>query len=107
MKKRLALATMTAVAGIGAAVGFAGSAGADTAGATGYIKHYAISYTSPSEVSIPVHKGLQPNTPVDTLCARQGQELHGNSTWFLISKDGDLGYVHRDVIAAPTGTPRC
>jgi len=106
--KRIALASLTALAGIGAVAGLASSAGAaETAGTTGYIKQYAISYTSPSDASYPVHKGLQPNTPVETMCAREGQELNGNATWFLIKRDGDLGYVHRDVIAAPVDTPRC
>jgi len=106
MKKAIALATLTALAGAGA-VGLAGSADADTTGGTGYIKQYAISYTSPSELSYPVHKGLQPNTPVETLCVRQGQELDNSTTWFLIKKDGVPGYVHRNVISAPADTARC
>ena len=108
MKKRIALASLTALAGIGAVAGLAGSASAaETAGTTGYIKQYAISYTSPSDVSFPVHKGLPPNTPVETMCTREGQELNGNPTWFLIKRNGDLGYVHRDVISASTETPDC
>jgi hypothetical protein len=107
MKNAIALATLTALAGAGAVLGAAGSAGADTAGKTGYIKQYAISYTSPADYSIPVHKGLPPNTPVDTLCVREGQEIDSSKTWFMIKKDGDIGYVHRNVISAPVDTPAC
>ncbi|HKA03675.1 MAG TPA: hypothetical protein VKD67_05080 [Acidimicrobiales bacterium] len=72
MKRALALAAISAVAGFGAVAGLAGSASAADTG-TGYIKQYAISYTSPSDRSLPVHKGLAPGTPVDTRCVRQGQ----------------------------------
>jgi len=106
MKKVLALATISAVAGFGAVAGLAGAANAADSN-TGYIKQYAISYSSPSDTSVPVHKGLAPGTPVDTVCVRQGQALNGNSYWFLIDKDGDLGYVHRDAIWAPADTPKC
>ena len=109
--KKLALATIAAVAGFGAVAGVAGAASAaDTNaadGGTGYIKQYAISYTSPSDATVPVHKGLAPGEPVDTLCARKGQVLNGNPYWFLIDKDGSLGYVHRDVIAPPADVPWC
>ena len=109
MKKVLALATVSAVAGFGAVAGLAGLAGSASAADsnTGYIKQYAISYSSPSDASFPVHKGLAPGTPVDTVCVRQGQALNGNSYWFLIDKDGDLGYVHRDAIWAPADMPSC
>jgi hypothetical protein len=106
MKKALALAAMSAVVGIGAFAGLAGSASADTAD-TGYIKRYAISYVSPSVDTRPVHKGLAPGTPVETHCVREGQPLNGSSHWFIIEKDGDVGYVHRDDISAPPDTPRC
>jgi hypothetical protein len=106
MKKILALATISAVAGFGAVAGLAGSASAADTN-TGYIKQYAISYSSPSDTSMPVHKGLAPGTPVDTLCVRPGQPLNGNPYWFLINMDGDRGYVHRDVIAPPANTPSC
>jgi hypothetical protein len=105
MKKALVL-TLSALAGIAAVAGLAGSASAAESN-TGYIKQYAISYTSPSDHTQPVHKGLAPGTPVDTRCVREGQPLNGNPYWFLIEKDGDLGYVHRDVISAPVDTPRC
>ena len=107
MKKAIALAILAVLAGIGTVLGLAGSAGADTTGKTGSIKQYAISYTSPSEHSYIVHKGLQPNTPVETLCVREGQEIDSSTTWFMITKDGDIGYVRRSVISAPIDTPRC
>ena len=73
MKKAIVLAILAMLAGMGTVLGLAGSAGADTTSKTGYIKQYAVSYTSPSEHSYIVHKGLQPNTPVETLCVREGQ----------------------------------
>jgi hypothetical protein len=106
VNKILALTGLSAVAGIGAVAGLAGSASAGE-GNTGYIKQYAISYTSPSNATVPVHKGLPPETPVDTLCVRKGQELSGNPYWFLIDHDGYLGYVHRDDIAPPADVPSC
>ena len=110
MKKPFAFAAISALAGLGALGSLAGSAGAiDTAtdANTGYIKQYAISYTSPADSTQPVHKGLPPGLPVDTLCVRKGQTLNGNPYWFLISHEGDLGYVHRDDISAPAETPSC
>jgi hypothetical protein len=106
MKKALALAAISAVAGFGTIAGLAGSAGAVETN-TGYIKRYAISYSSPSNASYPVHKGLPPGTPVDAVCVRPGQELNGNAYWFLIREAGDLGYVHVDDISAPVDTPKC
>ncbi len=106
VKKILALTSLSAVAGIGAVAGLAGSARAAD-GNTGYIKQYAISYTSPSNATRPVHKGLPPGTPVDTHCVRKGQVLDGNPYWFIIGKDGDVGYVHSHDISAPADTPDC
>jgi hypothetical protein len=105
MRKRIAIATLSAVAGIGAVAGLAGPAGAMDS--TGYIKQYTTSYTSPSNISIPVHHNMAPGTPVSTLCFREGQAQNGNSTWFLIEKNGDLGYVHLDGISAPKDTRHC
>lgn len=113
MKKALALAALSAVAGFAGLAGVAGSANAADAddtnarANTGYIKQYTMSYASPSTHTDLVHKGLQPGTPVETHCVREGQLLNGNSRWFIIEKDGDVGYVHGDVISAPVDTPRC
>ncbi len=105
MRKLIALATLSAVAGVGTVTGLAGTASADSA--TGIIKQYTMSYTSPSDTSYAVHKGLPQGQPVEALCARDGQVLDGNGTWFLIKKDGNLGYVHLDKISAPTDLPEC
>jgi hypothetical protein len=106
VKKILALASLAAVAGLGVTAGLAGSASATDAN-IGYIKQYGISYSSPSDATAPVHKGLPPGTPVDTLCVRKGQVLNDNPYWFLIEKDGDVGYVHRDDIAPPADVRSC
>lgn len=94
------------VIGAGAVVGVASSAGAESA-STGYITRYANSYVSPSSYTGIVHKGLQPGTPIDTICAREGAEIDGNTIWFIVSKDGDVGYVHRSDISAPADTAYC
>jgi hypothetical protein len=111
MRTRIALAALSAVAGLGALVGFAGQASAanDSAASTttGWIKQYTTSFTSPSTTSIPVHTGLSEGTPVDVHCFREGQKINGNGYWFIIEKDGEVGYVHRDAISAPTTTPHC
>ena len=110
MKKVLALAALSAVAGFAGLAGVAGSANAadaDAAANTGYIKQYTMSYSSPSVHTDMVHRGLQPGTPMETHCVREGQLLNGNSRWFIVEKDGDVGYVHGDVISAPVDTPRC
>ncbi len=98
--------TAGAVVGLGAVVGVATSAGAESA-STGYITRYANSYASPSSYTGIVHKGLQPGTPIDTICAREGAEIDGNKMWFIVSKDGEVGYVHRSDISAPVETPYC
>jgi hypothetical protein len=109
MKKVLALAALSAVAGVAGLAGVAGSANAADADAanTGHIKRYTMSYSSPSANSDIVHRGLQPGTPIETHCVREGQPLDGTSRWFIVEKDGDVGYVHGDVISAPVETPRC
>jgi hypothetical protein len=107
MRKRIALAALSTVAGIGAMVGLAGTASAADTAATGIIKQYATSYTSPSNTSIVVHKGLTEGTAVDVRCFREGQVLNGNGYWFLIEKNDELGYIHRDAISAPSDVPHC
>jgi hypothetical protein len=111
MKKVLALATMSALAGFGALAGLGGGVNAANAAEadanTGYIKQYTMSYVSPSDTTRPVHKGLAPGTPVETHCMREGQLVNDSNFWFIIEKDGDVGYVHRDVISAPVDTPKC
>ncbi len=104
MRKLVAIAALSTAAAAGV-VGLASTASA--AAPTGYIKQFATSYTSPSNMSVPVHTGLKAGTEVETLCFREGQPLDGNSYWFLIQKDGNLGYVHRDAIAPPADTRHC
>jgi hypothetical protein len=111
MRTRIALAALSAVAGLGALVGFAGQANAASTSAdsttTGYIKQYTTSYTGPSTTASVVHTGLAEETPVDVRCFREGEKINGNGYWFLVEKGGDLGYVHRDAIWAPHTTPHC
>jgi hypothetical protein len=104
MRKLIAL-TLSTIAAAGAVVGLAGTAGASSADTlTGTIKTYATSYSSPSDRSIPVHVNLLPGEKVNTLCFREGDAINGNAYWFMISKGGERGYVHRDVIVPPSET---
>ncbi len=73
----------------------------------GYIKTPATSYVSPSNQTSPVHFGLQPGQKVNVICFTEGQTLNGNSYWFRIGQAGNLGFVHRDVIAPGVGMPHC
>jgi hypothetical protein len=105
MRKLIAAVALFALAGLGALAGLAGSASA--AESTGIIKRYTTSYTSPSESSSPVHYNLAPGSSVSTLCFREGEPMDGNAYWFLIEKNGDRGYVHRDAIVPPAVLPHC
>jgi hypothetical protein len=109
MRKRIALAAISTVAGFGAIVGLAGTASAadTTATTTGIIKQYATSYTSPSNTSFVVHTGLTAGTKVDVHCFREGQNLNGNGYWFIIEKNDEVGYVHTDSISVPNDAPHC
>lgn len=101
MRKLIAL-TLFTVAAAGAVVGLAGTAGASSADTlTGTIKTHATSYSSPSDRSVPVHTNLLPGEAVETLCFREGQAIGDNAYWFMISKGGERGYVHRDSIVPP------
>jgi hypothetical protein len=88
----------------GGAAGFAALTAPDAANGT--IKIPTTSYTSPTNQSLPVH-ALSPNTPVQIKCFTEGQTLHNNFYWFRILHNGDLGFVHRDAIAAPRDIPHC
>jgi hypothetical protein len=108
MIKRIALTTLSAVASFGAIAGLAGTAGATSSPAdNSVITQYTTSYTSPSNTSIAVHTGLNAGTTVEARCFREGQQLNGNAYWFLIQEGGELGYVHRGAISAPSNLPHC
>ncbi|MCW0214916.1 MAG: hypothetical protein OJJ54_16280 [Pseudonocardia sp.] len=79
-----------------AALGVVGTAAASDTNAV--ITRPTSSYTSPSDVTMPV-RSLEPGTPVLAQCFTEGQQLRGNSTWFRITKNGDSGFVHRDTIS--------
>ena len=104
MSKLITLAVMS-TAGILTGLGGAAEA-AGASSASGTIKGFATTYTSPSNQSVAVHH-LQEGTQVDTLCFREGQVLNGNPLWFIINADGQSAYVHRDLIVPPAGLPHC
>jgi hypothetical protein len=107
MRKRNALA-LAALTGMGAIAGLVGTAGATGAAEdNSVITQYTTSFTSPSNTSIAVHTDLRPGTTVEARCFREGQLLNDNVYWFLVEKDGDLGYVHRGAISAPSTVPHC
>ena len=103
MSKFIALAALSTA---GVLTGLGGAEAAGAASATGTIKGFATTYTSPSNQSVVVHH-LQERTQVDTLCFREGQVLNGNPLWFIINVDGQSAYVHRDLIAPPADLPHC
>ena len=70
------------------------------------IKLPTTSYTSPSNQSLRVHP-LEAGTQVQTLCFTEGQTLSNNFSWFRTLLGGDLGFVHRDAIAAPGDLRHC
>ena len=72
----------------------------------GVIKLPTTSYTSPSNQSLRVHP-LEAGTQVQTLCFTEGQTLSNNFYWFRKLLGGDLGFVHRDAIAAPGDLRHC
>ena len=101
------LIAVAALSTAGVLTGLGGPAeSADAASATGTIKGFATTYTSPSNQSVVVHH-LQEGTQVDTLCFREGQVLNGNPLWFIINVDDQSAYVHRDLIAPPADLPHC
>ena len=99
MRKLIAL-PLVAVAIVGAAAGFAAgpASAAGAAGSTTTIKQDVRSYTSPSDSSVVVHR-LKAGMEVEVLCFRDG--------WFLISKDGEVGYIERYAIDPPSDLPSC
>ena len=102
MSKLVAAAALTAGA-LGALGGTAEAAGAESV--IGVTKGFATTYSSPSNQSGVVHH-LQANTPMTTMCFREGQVLNGNPLWFIVNVDGQSGYIHRDLIAVPEGSVR-
>ena len=104
MSKFIAIAALSTAGVLTGLGGTTEAAGATSA--TGTIKGFATTYTSPSNQSVAVHH-LQEGTQVDTLCFREGQVLNGNPLWFIINVDGQSAYVHRDLIAPPADLPHC
>lgn len=100
MSKLVAAAALTAGA-FGALGGTAEAA--EPLSVTGVAKGFATTYSSPSNVTGVVHH-LQANTPVTTMCFREGQVLNGNPLWFIINVNGESGYIHRDLLAVPEGS---
>ena len=101
------LIALAALSTAGVLTGLGGTAeAAAAASATGTVKGFATSYTSPSNQSMAVHH-LQEGRQVETLCFREGQVLNGNPLWFIINVDGQSAYVHRDLIAPPADLPHC
>ncbi|MDN5860996.1 MAG: hypothetical protein L0H84_20515 [Pseudonocardia sp.] len=81
------------------ALGMVGLVGTAVAADTNaVITHSTTSYSSPSQVSAPVHH-LEQGTPVLAQCFTEGQQVRGTSTWFRITQNDERGYVHRDVIS--------
>lgn len=70
------------------------------------IKRSATSFSSPSERSSRVHT-LTQGDQVEALCYREGETTGGSFYWFMINKDGKLGYVHLDAISAPKDLRHC
>lgn len=104
MSKLITIALLS-TAGVLTGLGGAAEAAGATA-ASGTIKQFATTYTSPSNQSVAVHH-LQAGDEVDTLCFREGQELNGNPLWFIVNIDGQSSYVHRDLIVPPADLPHC
>ena len=104
MSKLIAIAALSTAGVLTGMGGTAEAAGA--ASATGTIKGFATTYTSPSNQSMAVHH-LPAGTQVETLCFREGQVLNGNPLWFIINVEGQSAYVHRDLIAPPGNLPHC
>jgi hypothetical protein len=73
----------------------------------GYITQATTSYVYPTNQSTPVHYGFKAGDQVVVRCFTEGQELQGNHYWFRITKDGNLGFVHRSAMATATGIPHC
>lgn len=100
MSKLVAAAALTA----GAFGAFGGTAeAAEPPSAIGVTKGFATTYSSPSNQTGAVHH-LPANTPVTTMCFREGQVLNGNPLWFIVNVNGESGYIHRDLIAVPEGS---
>ena len=106
MRKTVLLAGGVAVAAA-SLVALACTANASDSGDGGMIKQPTMSYTSPSNQSTPVHANLSRGTPVDVVCVAEGQLINGNSYWARINSDGQTGFVHRDAVHIPIGTPSC
>ena len=104
MRKLIALATLSTVAGLGAAAGLAGTASA--AGGTGVITRQTASFSGPSTNTTQISQ-YGAGDIVETVCWTKGQELDGSHIWIGIRHDGNEAYVNRASINPPAGIEHC
>jgi hypothetical protein len=103
MRKIAAIATVTGLV----TLGLVAAAGSASASQPSEITRSTTSYTSPTNISIPVHTDLTPGTQVQSLCYTPGQYTNGSSTWIRIYKDGNSGFAPRADITNVYGLPHC
>jgi hypothetical protein len=104
MRRSIVMAGSATCIAVVAGVALAGVADASTS--TGVITRPTTSYSSPSNVSVPV-RSLAQGTHVDAVCFTEGQTIDGNHNWFRIIGDGGSSYVHRSAISADPDLRHC
>lgn len=104
MRKLIALATLSTVAGLGAAAGLAGTASA--AGGSGVITRQTASFSGPSTNTTQISQ-YGAGDIVETVCWTKGQEVDGSHIWIGIRDDGNEAYVNRASISPPAGIEHC
>ena len=104
MRKLIALATLSTVAGLGAAAGLAGTARA--AGGSGIITRPTTAYSGPTTNSEEV-ADLPQNAVVETACWTKGETVDGSHIWIGIRHNGDEAYVNRASINPPADIEHC
>ena len=104
MRKLIALATLSTVAGLGAAAGLAGTASA--AGGTGVITRSTTAFSGPTTNTDQIAQ-LATGDIVETVCWTKGQEVDGSHIWIGIRHDGNEAYVNRASINPPAGIEHC
>lgn len=104
MRKLIALATLSTVAGLGAAAGLAGTASA--AGGTGLITRSTTAFSGPTTNSDQIAY-LPQNSLVETACWTKGETVDGSHIWIGIRHDGNEAYVNRASIDPPAGLDHC
>ncbi len=104
MRKLIALATLSTVAGLGAAAGLAGTASA--AGGSGIITRPTTAYSGPTTGSDQIAY-LPQNAVVETACWTKGQIVDGSYIWIGIRHNGNEAYVNRASIDPPADLDHC